>query len=528
MVNQQLVDFIKKEKVSGQTDEQIRSLLVKSGWPEEDIKDNLSMANNTSPQTQVLPVQPPAQPTQTQQVKTEAIYKQPSHKILKLIIILFFIFVISGAGYFIAGQYINLPWNPFRPNPELVILKALDNLKNIKSQNFESKLSLSSQDVKTNGIGGTFNIDINSSGGVDSANQLADINTSITASATDDTTSKYNISIAGEGRLIQKDFYFQLSDINLGGLESLIMMFGGPDPSFIKNQWIKFNLDQSGQKEITQQIQTISGQKTQIDQNFKDFLDKITKTLLIDKKVYDINQLSDEELSGVRSYHYSVSINRKKLIDASPDIFSAFLDFYKKSSPNSQISSDMTLENFQKGINDFFDKFGPLSIDLYIGKSDNFFHRIQFKKNLDISKINNQAVGSLQISYLIDQTSINTPIQVSTPENSKSIDEIVSPFVEKTQIKNNLSEIRSNAENIFVKNKSYFSLCKNGAINTLIPGSGEALKNINSQGVKNLPCFSSATNYCISAQLKDGTWLCVDSKNFSGTTKCLSSRTVCK
>ena len=43
MVNQQLLDFIKKSKTAGQSDEQIRSALLAEGWSEADIKDGINI-----------------------------------------------------------------------------------------------------------------------------------------------------------------------------------------------------------------------------------------------------------------------------------------------------------------------------------------------------------------------------------------------------------------------------------------------------------------------------------------------------
>ncbi len=46
MPNQQLTDYIKNSKVAGQTDEQIKSALISSGWQEMDINDAFSMKSD--------------------------------------------------------------------------------------------------------------------------------------------------------------------------------------------------------------------------------------------------------------------------------------------------------------------------------------------------------------------------------------------------------------------------------------------------------------------------------------------------
>jgi len=55
MPNQQLIDYIKKSKAASQTDEQIKSALISSGWQEMDINDAFSMKSDGvayHPQTQ--------------------------------------------------------------------------------------------------------------------------------------------------------------------------------------------------------------------------------------------------------------------------------------------------------------------------------------------------------------------------------------------------------------------------------------------------------------------------------------------
>lgn len=47
MINQELIDFIKKSRTAGQADEQIKSLLLSKGWSEADINEGFNSSQPT-------------------------------------------------------------------------------------------------------------------------------------------------------------------------------------------------------------------------------------------------------------------------------------------------------------------------------------------------------------------------------------------------------------------------------------------------------------------------------------------------
>ena len=557
MAEQQLVDYIKKAKETGQTDEQTKSLLYKNGWTEAEVTDAFMALAQPQAQPQMQPAaqlqpqikpqtmaeqpqtqaQPQAQAQSMPQYKSEPQY-QPSMQselqksknvsktnmpagmkrsgwVLKLVMGLIVLIIICVGGFF-AAQYFNL----FGPSPEAILLKAWNNLHTIKSENFNSELSVTGKNIKANGSGGDANVDLKFSGGADFANQLADITGSLTASATDQTSNQYNISLAGEGKLIKNDLYLQFSKVDLGMLSMLVEMFGAPDPSTIQGQWFKFDLNTA-----TQQIKSVSGQQIGSNPQTQAAMGKIAK-ILIDGKVFDIKQLADNKGSEGEEYHYNISINQKNLIAVSPQLFSAIEDYMNAS--GASYDKTYTLADFQTYINDAFNKIGPVSMDLFIGKSDNFLHKIQFTKDLDISKLEDGASGILTINYEIDQSGINKPIQVSAPDNFTDFNTFISSYA----LKSDMNQIATMGQQICTANKFCNPLCKGGAINGAESLYGTQLAaesdDLAKQGVKSTVCFSGVTGFCVSAQLADGTWMCTDMTGKTGTTQCTSYKTVCK
>jgi len=61
MAEPQLIDYIKKAKAAGQTDEQTRTLLRQNGWTDEEINESFSAVSQ--PESE-LPVEPPVEPVE--------------------------------------------------------------------------------------------------------------------------------------------------------------------------------------------------------------------------------------------------------------------------------------------------------------------------------------------------------------------------------------------------------------------------------------------------------------------------------
>jgi len=427
------------------------------------------------------------------------------------VVVVIVLAIVGGVAYaMISGM-----WNPFGPKPETIILKAWNNLENIESQNFNSEFSISSKNLKQKGIGGSFDITAKANGGVDSVNKLADVKASLTASATDETSNKFKISLAGSAKLIQKDLYLQLDNVDLGGLDFVLMMFGIPDLNTFKGQWIKIPLNTASQDDLAKQLGSISGQKTGVSQNLQDAMNKIVKILLVDKKVYDI-----KNASGLDEYHYIISLNKKKLLAATPDLLKVFQELDEKEGITPPTNT--SLESFKKDINDFFNKFGSLSADLYIGKSDNFFHKIQFSKNFDVNKINSEITGTVSVNYKMEQAEINKPVLVVAPEKYVNLQDFIAPMIKQKMLEKTFGEISATAGGLLAYGvENYSSVCKNASITKL-------LGDLKNQGVKSVVCFAGTANYCVSGQLEDKTYVCAGANGAFGITKCLSAKTICR
>jgi len=133
--DQQLIDYIKKAKEAGQSDDQTRALLYKNGWTEGEvgeafssIKQSQPQVQSQQPQQQAQPVaQPQYQPLQQAQPETQVKIQKPQeqvrpqfqqpreqyqvkparnglHLVLKLLVVLILLTVIGGGVYYAITQ----------------------------------------------------------------------------------------------------------------------------------------------------------------------------------------------------------------------------------------------------------------------------------------------------------------------------------------------------------------------------------------------------------------------------------------
>ena len=568
----ELVDYIKKASQAGQSDGQTRQILSKNGWSDAEVDEAFGVlsVNKTpqepqqrpqptqvqqqtasqmqpkplqplqpqKPEIKIQPLQTQAQPASLPEIKPQAQSKyQPieaienkkfrrgEHSIFKLFAFLSIILIITaiiGAGVALATRVWDPTWSPFRPAPDAVISKAWNNLKQVKSENFSSRLLLSGKDIKSHGVGGIFDITMEVNGGADISdprNKLVSMQAKFGASGTDDIGYKYDLSLSGEIRLIGESLYLKLDNINLGELWFFLSMFD-IDVSKLEGRWIKFD-----SKGVYSDV--IAGQQTQSQKDIQD------------KKVYDIKQLPDNQGSEGKEYHYSISLNRTKLNSALPDIFNFLQEYINKNSTGNfgNFPGEYTLDGFKKDVNNTFDKIGDLSVGLFIGKSDMLFHKISFDKGVDISKFDSKASGIIQISYKSEKSGINQPLLISAPndyENFENVfNEIAGPIIKTRQVRSDMTQIAGLAALYYSSNKSYYSFCRGGYLNGFLKTYGAEIamlsKDMVAQGTGWANCFSNVQNYCVSVQLADKSWLCATQNGYSlGTTKCTSAATLCK
>lgn len=114
MPNQELIDFIKKSKAAGQTDEQVKSALKQSGWQETDIDDGFKSISISAPAQNYSDVL-----YRNKQGSNFEVSENKSSKKLVVAIIVIFILLAGGAfGFYYFNKFETLPAAPSKTSEE--------------------------------------------------------------------------------------------------------------------------------------------------------------------------------------------------------------------------------------------------------------------------------------------------------------------------------------------------------------------------------------------------------------------------
>lgn len=527
MIDQEVLNYIQKARGIGQQDQQTRTLLSKNGWTEAEITEAFAVLDmekprpETQPQPQakpfVQPLEPEPQQIQSQYrpqpAQTSLVQKRTGPRILPVLLFLVFFFIIlgglAGAGFIFKDQILSFVGNFLgKTDPETVIAKAWQNSQNLESQDFSAKLAVNSRNLRDRGGENiTFNINATAGGGISNSNQndlLSRVTGSLSAVTTTGSGSAENISAAGELRLIGQNFYLRLDNLDLTALDRFLSSSGADK---IIGKWVELDQD--------------------INPTFYSLLTGATDKAVIErilqvfkeKKLYEIRQLSNVQGTQGEEYNYSILLDREKISEALPQLFSAI---------NNQ---DLPFETFQRDLSRFLGNTGEIKLNLYIGKKDNYIHKAEISHEINISNYDASYAGYLDILLTIEQTGINQPLQVSAPANAASLEEILGG-AEPDPISTLLEDIAGAADVVFIANNSYSSLCFKTLLNGYQEQAGNNLITLNNdiiaKGGKKPLCYADAQNFCVSTQLQNGSYLCVSEDGKIGKIKCLGATTICK
>ncbi len=555
MAEQQLVDYIKKAKDTGQTDDQTRNLLYKNGWTEAEVSDAFALLGQSQPktkpefqaQTQVQPQtgagqpeievrsqvmnqsQPQTQPQYKPRVQPQIIQsdtpsiKGRSHLVTKLLMVLLVLFIIGGAGYFIAGQYFNFSWNSFgRPNAETVISNMLNNMKNVKSSQTTTQMNFIATDMNTKASQGELIFNTNTETDTSDINNLKSngnitINLTVPGSSSPSVLSSVSMSTIGGVS------YFKINSITIPDTFS----YSGLDVSKITGNW--FKLDQDSIEVLSQAETGQVGILNTLPTNSSDLAKKIQGLILTENMFSVDKQLNDEVINGQNAYHYSVKISQAKI----GDLLNNIINLQTQSSGSTVDSSGLLVQNLvQAFINTFVQAIGDVNLEIWIGKKDYMLYRVKVEKTIDLSRAIPSASTQLEVKINLNNSSFNKPITVQAPEDAQKIESIILPLLKTQTINSYMNQIGFIAQSVFYVNNSYYSLCSRGLLNGYLATYGTDLIKLNndiiSEGATKPVCLSSVQNYCISTQLSDGSFVCVGKNNNLGTTRCISAATVCQ
>ena len=579
MAEQQLIDYITKAKGAGQTDEQTRNLLLKNGWTEAEVGDAFSSLAQPQIQPQVQPqvqnivqpnisvqpqviaqpepevsldpeiqpqvqTQPQAQPEIQPQPQQPQYQPQPinvqsdmpqtrakSHTILKLFIVLIIVAVIGGAGYVVAGKYLNLNfsfnWNPFAESPKSVINKMITTMQGKKSFRSIMQMEIDATDNATKSAQGNLTLNTDTQTNITDvknpkANGTLTINIVVPGSVSSNISASVNMTYIGSA------LYFKVNTITIPNTLSI----PGINTAQITGKW--FKLDQDSYKAMSQAqgSQVIVPDVSQVNSSALSL--KVQNLITAEDMFNDVKKLNDEVVSGQNTNHYSVTISKDKIKDLMAKLMALETQEIAKTqtsntADNSSIAITQSL--MQSFTNTFVDGIGDINVEMWIGKKDYILYEYKIDKTIDLSKL----LGSnLSLDFKVNDTYSNFDkiVAIQEPVGAQKFENIILPLLKGDQVHSDLQQIGFDAQSSFNTSNNYSSLCYKGMLNGYLTTYGKDLVNLNndivSHGAKKPSCYSSEKDYCVSIQVADGSYLCVDKSGILGKTKCISATTACK
>jgi len=227
------------------------------------------------------------------------------------------------------------------------------------------------------------------------------------------------------------------------------------------------------------------------------------------------SDLGDETLEGVRTYHYVMKIDKTKIKSFITQSFSSLE------------------QGLAAGMGEAIaNLIGDTDIEVWIGKADFMVYGLKVNKALDFKEFTSSPDTKMSITFFENMSypEINPPITL--PDKPQDAKVALLPILKLQTIRNNLSQLEATAKSIFSENKSYSSLCSHSLLNGYQTKYGALLLSLNSgivaQGAVKPACFAEKENFCISTQLADKSWLCVNKNGVIGKVKCIAPTTDCK
>jgi len=371
--------------------------------------------------TDINPI-PPAIPTSPS--------KSPLGLLIKIVIGVVVLAVV-GTGVVLATRIWDPLWNPFRPEPEKVMDEMLKKMKEVKTlhskidflikgeneQKTEFSLKIEGDDDRNDPE--SFKWD----GKIDALFSVAGQGIPVGG----------KFALGAEYRMIGKVSYLKLT--TLPPLPFLEMVEEtGIDFSKIKNQWIK--IDQESVQNLIKEIEPsraamIPEEPTKIQ---KEFQEKIKK-ILAGRKIYLIEkELPDEKIGENLAYHYRIVLNQEEVKKLIPEIWKVMEEIMLK---ETGMAPTINEKEFQKKFDEFFEKIGKISGEIWIGKKDGYIYKIKFDKEIDLAQLVKTGNSPSSYKALIklnleaNYSKFGETLEIKPPAEFKVIEDVLIPLIKK-------------------------------------------------------------------------------------------------
>ncbi|MFH0791652.1 MAG: hypothetical protein V1905_00315 [bacterium] len=527
MVNQQLIEYIKGELSKRVAMDDIKSALIKVGWPITDIEDAILAVTefNSTPLPPTSSPEPLVSDAYSQSEDrgissdshTFSSTGQSSDDWFKgvnaapkrertVIIVAVLAFLLIAAGVLAYTYYSQIPG--------IVLKKMAGKIESVKTMAFSGEVNAS---IEMNPKG-TGSVGLPSSSAkitMDGAINVTD-EKNPDLSMKMDTTSGIEgimVSFGMEMRMIKKIMYFKISEFPM--METL----GVGD---LKDQWImvdiaaiaqKYNLEELEKQFNAQGLleKMTPEQKKQIEKMWNDEIVKSAKNIV---------KMKDEKINGVNSYHYQIPLDKNTITDLTMKTIEILGAEVISAEEKTAYTEAMGMMEYDK-------------INLWVGKKDNLPTKMTFDIILNFPDDG----GKYTLNYSFIFKDYNKAVAIEAPLDSKPVEEIIETLIgaidldptataasaaDKSAIYA-MERIANEAETMYLDNGSYKDLSCSGSSSMIKDLCDEIDKIMGGYPLIRKPAGTKPQSYCAVIILKEMSgsnkqYYCIDSTSTQITT----------
>jgi len=322
---------------------------------------------------------------------------------------------VVGTGICLGTRVWDPFWNPFRPSPEKVIEEMSANMKEVKILHSKVRITIETKDEEGRETA-IFLLTSNDSDATDPKNLKISTDFDATITALE---LKEKFSLAGKSRGLGETSYFKMTKIDIPSDFQPLLMILGINLDEIIGQWIKID------KEALENLTGQTSVPQEISEEEQERMIKKLLELFEERKVYYVKEeMPDEEINGKKAYHYLLALDKEEIKKVIPEMFRIIIESSGQSLGTDEFTAAFIIESLTRGINKFFEKAGDITAEIWIGKKDKLLYKIEGEKEIDLSKFDKQAKGTIDVKIGFDFSNFNQPVEIKPPETFKSLEEI--------------------------------------------------------------------------------------------------------
>ncbi len=311
-------------------------------------------------------------------------YSQEKPKVNKVLFIVL-VLLLLGGSVFALRSFI------FRPSPERILSNMVTKMSELDSYGFEWKGNIGVVGEDSS-VAFAYNMTGESDMVADVSKLDFDFNASIEGTS---------FTLTGDAIGSGNDAYFRLTTIP-------VIPF--MDLSMIRNQWIKVEVSTDDVEEI--------------DRKVKIATEKIMK-LIKDNDMMKVKEaLPDTKINGTDVYHLVVYLDKDVIKNITPDLVEIIVSL-----SDDDYLIDMPTESDYQEFNRLMDQFGNIEMEVFIGKKDFYLYRLDFTRDMDLSEINNDMLGTLSMDAQINFYDFGKSVVVEIPDDYITIEELMAPMM---------------------------------------------------------------------------------------------------